>query len=104
MEMITLGVLALINLLISGVLFYTIKRYNRFNSKRLKEIETAVKDIRVIRQKEYSTPSPNIATAKPKKEEEMIGLDEAQPWSIPDDIKIEVEGGDGFMPPEYQEL
>lgn len=105
MEMIILSLLSLANTILIGVVFYTVKRSNRSLREHLRQIETATKDMRVIRQQEYNVGSaPNEATQKPKDNEEMMNLDEAKPWSLPDDIKIEVEGGDGHVPPEFQGL
>ena len=45
------------------------------------------------------TPAPNEAT---NIEEDVVPLDEQHPWSIPKDVKLEVEGGDTLAPPGYE--
>jgi hypothetical protein len=45
------------------------------------------------------TPAPNEATII---EDESVPLDEQHPWSIPKDVKVEVEGGDTLAPPGFE--
>ena len=44
-------------------------------------------------------PSANQAT---KSEAEIVPLDEQNPWQIPNDVKVEIEGGDTIAPLGYE--
>jgi hypothetical protein len=85
--------LAVINILIAtGLTFYLVIHISKTNlvTKRQEE------QIKLI---SPEPPSPNQAT---KAEEVEVPLDEQSPWQIPNDVKVEIEGGDTLSPLGYE--
>ena len=65
---------------------------------RFTHLETVVKQD--IKERELSNLTPNEVAKAP---EENVAFEEDNPWTIPPDVKIEVEGGDTLIPPGYSE-
>jgi len=96
-----LAVLLLLNL---GTIIYFSYLFNRISkkttgiNKHLEHVDNTVTKT-LVTNPPVAAPSPNEAT---QEDVEEVPLSEQSPWEIPNNIKIEVEGGDTFAPYGYE--
>lgn len=107
-ELLTGFLLGFILAIILGIYFYfkfsgvvnSFSKQFKTQSKVLAGLEEAVKNVhrRIDGIFIIDKPSENEAT---KEKEEAVNFSEGRPLDLPTDLKVEVEGGDTMIPPQF---